>query len=148
MCTSHLLHKPSQGQADSQLKRSEGNTSQKSVTHLVTLGEIRQQEQLYPVAKLSYFEVTYARRGEREGNVTRKILIKQPETETASSHGGKYKDNGKIRQWQSSGVLRRAVCYKLTDVSEVLTASIFTAIASIMFYPRMVTVQFRNVGLI
>jgi hypothetical protein len=34
----------------------------------------------------------------------------------------------RIRRWRSSGLLRRVVWYKFTDVSEVLAASIIIAL--------------------
>jgi hypothetical protein len=31
---------------------------------------------------------------------------------------------GRVRRWPSSGLMRRVVCYKFTDVSDVLAASV------------------------
>jgi hypothetical protein len=47
----------------------------------------------------------------------------------ATENRGKYKNNVRHWKWLSSGMLRRGVWWKLTDVPEVLAASIIRVIA-------------------
>jgi hypothetical protein len=62
-----------------------------------------------------YFKVLYCKLQETWDTSMKNPLLF---CEISGSHGGKYEDD------EPSGLLRRVVLYKFTDVSEVLTASI------------------------
>jgi hypothetical protein len=66
---------------------------------------------------------------------------KRPEVDnrTRYRHNMKHKNTtlrcsakGRLRRWLSSGMLQCVVCYKFTDVSEVLTASIIRVMIALM----------------